>query len=166
MSRAKRKRIVRNTINYYGADILKSNGFTRSDKNFQHGDISVMEHSISVSCVCVNIAKFFHIKCDYSALVRGSLLHDYFDYDWHTYEGKLHGYRHADTALVNASNDFAINPKEANMITRHMFPLNIRPPRHREAVILCVADKVCAIKETFSKPFYSDVIEELKNESR
>lgn len=162
MSRAKRKRLIKNAVNTYGADILDSEGFLRSDKNIQHGDVSVMEHSISVCCVCLRIAKFTHLKFDYSALVRGSLLHDYFDYDWHKNEGHLHGYRHADIALTNAADDFSVNPIEANMIARHMFPLNIRPPRYREGVVLCIADKACAIKETFSRPFYSDLIEEIK----
>ena len=163
MSRAERKRLIKNAVNTYGADILESDGFLRSDKNMQHGDVSVMEHSISVCCVCLRIARFTHIKYDYSALVRGSLLHDYFGYDWHEKDhGHLHGYRHADKALINAADDFAINPIEANMIARHMFPLNIRPPRYREGIVLCIADKACAIKETFSKPFYDDIIKEIK----
>ena len=163
MSRAKRKRIIRNTIDFYGADILDSPKYHFSDRNLMHGDVSVMEHSISVACVCVRLAKLTHLKHDYSALVRGSLLHDYFNYDWHDKgHGHLHGYRHASKALENAADDFSISPIEANMIQRHMFPLNIRPPRYREAVLLCIADKACAIKETFSKPFYDDVIQELK----
>ena len=91
-------------------------------------------------------------------------MHDYFNYDWHKKEesGGLHGFRHADKALTNAADDFSISPIEANMIQRHMFPLNIRPPRYREGILLCIADKACAIKETFSKPFYADVIKELK----
>jgi len=163
MSKAKRKRIMRNTIQFYGADVLDSPKYYVSDKNIQHGNVSVMEHSMSVACVCVRLAKLTHLKHDYSALVRGSLLHDYFNYDWHKKDhGKLHGYRHADRALTNAADDFAINPIEANMIARHMFPLNIRPPRYREAILLCIADKVCAVKETFSKPFYDDIVQGLK----
>lgn len=163
MSKAKRKRIMRNTIQFYGADILDSPKYHVSDKNIQHGNVSVMEHSMSVACVCVRLAKLTHLRHDYSALVRGSLLHDYFNYDWHKKDhGKLHAYRHADRALSNAANDFTVNPIEANMIARHMFPLNIRPPRYREAILLCIADKACAVKETFSKPFYDDVIQELK----
>ena len=123
-----------------------------------------MEHSISVSCMCVKLAKLSHIKIDNSALVRGALLHDYFCYDWHKRETKHHGYRHADTALVNASEDFAVNPIEANMITRHMFPLNIRPPKCREAIILCIADKICATREIFATPFYHEDIQEMKND--
>ncbi len=153
---------IERDLTYYGADILTSDSFKSSDKNMQHGDVSVMEHSISVSMMCMRIAKISHMKLDYSSLVRGSLLHDYFLYDWHNHEGHLHGYRHADKALVNASNDFAINPKEAYMISRHMFPLNIRPPKSREAAILCIADKICATKEIFSKPFYYNRIQEIK----
>ena len=164
MSKAKRKRIIRNTIDFYGADILDSPKYHFSDRNLMHGDVSVMEHSISVACVCVRLAKLTHLKHDYSALVRGCLLHDYFNYDWHKKEesGGLHGFRHASKALENAADDFAISPIEANMIQRHMFPLNIRPPRYREGILLCIADKACAIKEAFSKPFYDDVIQELK----
>ena len=163
MNKAKRAQIMRKTIEYYGADILDSPKYRASDKNTQHGGVSVMEHSISVACMCVRLAKISHIKHDYSSLVRGSLLHDYFNYDWHEKDhGRLHGYRHADKALINASNDYAINPTEANMIARHMFPLNIRPPRNREAILLCIADKICAVKETFSKPFYDGVIKEIK----
>ena len=162
MSRAKRKRIIRNTVNFYGADILESAKYQSSDNNIQHGNVSVMEHSISVACVCVRLAKMTHLKHDYSSLVRGSLLHDYFNYDWHIDGGRMHGYRHASKALENAADDFTINPIEANMIARHMFPLNITPPRYRESVLLCIADKVCAVKETFSKPFFDDTIKEIK----
>ena len=160
---SKQSEDIRKAIEFYGADILNSQLFRNSDKNIQHGKVSVMEHSISVSCLCVKLAKIAHIKCDYSSLIRGSLLHDYYNYDWHHHDGKLHGYRHADTALVNASEEFAINPTEANMIQRHMFPLNIRPPRYREGIILCIADKACATKEIFSRPFFDKEIQEMKN---
>lgn len=154
---------IRDTLEFYGEDILASQTFRASDKNIQHGDVSVMEHSISVSYVCIKIAKIAHIKCDYASLVRGSLLHDYFNYDWHKHEGHLHGYRHADIALKNAADEFAINPKEANMIQRHMFPLNIRPPKCKEGIILCIADKACALHEIFHRPYYDKEIQDMKH---
>ena len=160
--KAVRIKEVQDIVDKYGADILDSPKYHKSDKNIQHGDVSVMEHSISVTCVCVRLAKMSHLNFDYSTLVRGALLHDYFNYDWHHHDGHLHGYRHASLALENAADDFSINPKEANMISRHMFPLNIRPPRCREAVVLCIADKACAVKETFSKPFYNTAVKRLK----
>jgi len=159
--RISRKFKVPDAVEYYGADIIYSDKFKRSHKNMQHGDVSVMEHSISVSMMSVKLAKITHLKYDYYSLVRGSLLHDYFLYDWHTHGDMLHGYHHADIALQNASDDFSINPNEANMITRHMFPLNIRPPKTREAIILCIADKICAAKETVSKPFYNKTIKKM-----
>ena len=161
--RIDRKTKVADAVKYYGADIIYSDKFKRSHKNMQHGDVSVMEHSISVSMMSVKLAKLTHLKYDYYSLVRGSLLHDYFLYDWHDKDKshRLHGFRHADTALTNAADDFSINPIEANMIARHMFPLNIRPPRTREAVILCIADKICAAKETVSKPFYNKSIKKI-----
>ena len=166
-----RKRISKkldtaSAVKYYGEDILNSKSFAKSDDFTQHGDVSVMEHSISVTCLCVYLARKTHLKFDYQALVRGALLHDYFLYDWHKKDSKhrLHGYRHADKALKNAADDYAISPIEAQMIARHMFPLNIKPPRSREGVILCIADKICAIKEAFSKPFYEDTIEAIRHD--
>ena len=78
-----RKRIPRKTkisdaVEYYGADIIYSDGFKSSHKIMQHGDVSVMEHSLSVSMMSVRLAKLTHLKYDYYSLVRGSLLHDYF----------------------------------------------------------------------------------------
>lgn len=77
-------------------------------------------------------------------------MHDYFLYDWHSEKtvGGLHGFTHAKTACNNAKRDFDINENEQNMILTHVFPLNINPPKTREGVILCVADKICAIYET------------------
>jgi len=56
------------------------------------------------------------------------------------------------------------------MIYCHMFPLNIRIPRYKESIILCVADKICAIKETIeyrsvsiSKLYYYYIHRNLEN---
>ena len=38
--------------------------------------------------------------------------------------------------------------REENIISRHMFPLNIVPPMCKEAWLVCLADKICASKET------------------
>ena len=95
------------------------------------------------------------MNVDIKSLIRGSLLHDYFLYDWHENDKshRLHGFKHAKTAMLNAERDFGINKIEKNMIYTHMFPLNLRLPRYKESIILCMADKVCAIKETFNKNY-------------
>ena len=89
-------------------------------------------------------------RASLKSLVRGALLHDYFLYDWHIADNshKWHGFKHANTALLNACRDFELNEIEKNMIKTHMFPLNIALPKYRESVILCIADKMCAAKET------------------
>ena len=81
---------------------------------------------------------------------EGALLHDYFLYDWHEKNAghRFHGFIHAGRALQNAKNDFELTRREENIISRHMFPLNIVPPMCKEAWLVCLADKICASKET------------------
>ena len=137
------------TIYGYGKDILKSDGMCAAKNHMQHGHVSVYKHSLAVAHSCLWIADRFNLKVNKEALVRGALLHDYFLYDWHDREsaGKWHGLKHAKKALRNAERDFELGRIERNMIRRHMFPLNITPPKYRETYILCVADKICAVKE-------------------
>ena len=82
--------------------------------------------------------------------MRGALLHDYFLYDWHEAPGKhkLHGFTHPKTALRNAMRDTGLNEIEKDIIIHHMFPLTPIPPKSREGMIVCTADKICAAKET------------------
>ena len=140
------------TIYGYGKDIIKSDGMRSAKKCMQHGNVSVYKHSLSVAHTCLWVADRFRLRVDREALVRGALLHDYFLYDWHEKDEshKWHGFIHAKRALQNAERDFEISNIEKNMIKRHMFPLNITPPRYMESVILCVADKICAFKEMVS----------------
>ena len=118
----------------------------------QHGSVSVYDHSLMVAALCVKIAAWCNIGADMRALVRGALLHDYFLYDWHDADKshRFHGFIHAGRALSNAEKDFELSDIEKNMIKSHMFPLNPVQPRYRESVILCVADKICAARETGS----------------
>lgn len=59
-----------------------------------------------------------------------------------------HGFRHPFFALARAEEDFELTPRERNIIVRHMFPLVPVPPTCREAWIVCLADKWCALRET------------------
>ncbi|MCD8018619.1 MAG: hypothetical protein LUF92_03280 [Clostridiales bacterium] len=59
----------------------------------------------------------------------------------------LHGYRHPMIAADNAKQDYGINDIEENIIKRHMFPLTPIPPKYKEARIVCIADKYCAVLE-------------------
>ena len=112
--------------------------------------MSVFEHSVCVALVCLWLVHRLHLKVNQRAFVRGALLHDYFLYDWHTPDPahRLHGFRHAGTALRNADRDFELNDTERDMIKKHMFPLNPALPRFKETAVLCLADKYCALRET------------------
>ena len=94
-------------------------------------------------------------------------MHDFYLYDWHldrdTREG-FHGFRHPKRALDNAMEHFDLDKKEANIISSHMWPLTFRKiPKNKEAFIVCMADKWCAVMET--KESYVNKIKRLKYNS-
>lgn len=141
---------INKSVYIYGRDILVSDGIKSEKKFMQHGDTSVYEHSLNVAYLSLFIARFLNIRVNERAIVRGALLHDYFLYDWHVKceKNRKHGFSHAGRALENARRDFALNAVEEDIIKKHMFPLNIAPPKYRESVIVCIADKIGAAAET------------------
>lgn len=123
--------------------------FSGTANYIQHGTTSVYRHSVAVACVSLRIAEKLNLRVDKRTLIRGALLHDYFLYDWHSNPSvSWHGYRHPRIALENAEKDVFLNKKEKNMILRHMFPLTPVPPVHKEGWIICLADKLCSVRET------------------
>ena len=138
-----------------GQDLLSDEKTQKMKEFIQHGHTSVYEHVVSVAKFSLVYACFlekrFGIKIDKKSLVRGALLHDYFLYDWHVKgdQGCFHGYTHPYRALKNAKRDFDLNLKEMDIIKKHMFPLTPFPPRFKESMIVCMADKWCALCETF-----------------
>lgn len=132
-------------------DELEREGRFHYEKDcLQHGNTTVFSHSVNVAYFSLYLAERLGIRVDKAALVRGALLHDYFLYDWHekNREHSLHGFFHPRTALNNARADFSLTEIEENIIIRHMFPLTLVPPTCREAWIVCIADKYCAVRET------------------
>lgn len=136
---------------YILSEICEGSRFNQTKEYIQHGDVSVYNHSINVAYCSLYIAMMLGMTGHKKDLVRGALLHDYFLYDWHESDAshRLHGFRHPNTALLNAKEDFIMSPIEQNIIQRHMFPLTPIPPRYKEAVLVCIVDKVCSICETF-----------------
>lgn len=136
------------------ARILELEGRLGLTREFiQHGDVTVYAHVVSVARASVAAADALGrvgVRVDRASLVRGALLHDYFLYDWHDPDPshRLHGFRHPFFALARAEEDFHLTPRERNIIVRHMFPLVPVPPTCREAWIVCLADKWCALRET------------------
>lgn len=132
-------------------DGLKRTGRLAALRGYrQHGAYSVYDHVVAVAAMALRIAGALHLRVDETALVRGALLHDYFLYDWHVPDPDrpLHGFYHPKAALANAQRDYGVNALEADIILRHMFPLTLVPPRTREGLVVCIADKVCALRES------------------
>ncbi len=154
---------IKKVMHRYGRDIIASDSF-RSEVNYiQHGVINCFEHSLAVTYVSVWLVRNIWRKADMKSVVRAALLHDYFLYDWHDDAAWhcLHGYHHARKAMQNARRDFHISRKEQQIIYRHMFPLNItRIPYFKEAALVCLADKICALTETVTRKNYKTVLTE------
>ena len=80
-------------------------------KNFiQHGKTTVYAHCIDVALTACELAETHNFDVNYSAMITGALLHDYFLYDWHIPQKHfgLHGFTHPYTAANNAKDDYHI----------------------------------------------------------
>ena len=146
-------------------DLIMSDEAQQMKNYTQHGSTSVFEHSLSVAkfslIFAINLETVLGVKVDRKALVRGALLHDYFLYDWHKPSEKrrgLHGFTHPSIACENAIRDFDISPIEQDIIKHHMFPLTFIWPHSWEGWIVCLADKWCALCETFGIDISSYII--------
>ena len=140
----RRQKLLADTIR----ELAHEGRFYEEKADMQHGCTTIYQHSIHVAYVSLFLMEKWHIPLDEISLVKGALLHDYFLYDWHENDAshRLHGFHHPNTALRNALRDYKLNKREENMIARHMFPLTPVPPGCREAWLVCLADKWCAMK--------------------
>lgn len=123
---------------------------------FQHGTTTVLKHCRNVAYYSLVLAKKlnekFNISFNYSNLIIGAFLHDLFLYDWHKKDKshRLHGYTHPVTASNNARRMCNINEDVEKIIKTHMWPLTLRKiPVSKEAFIVCLVDKILALRETF-----------------
>ena len=136
-----------------GADILKSANMQKEKKFLQHGKVSVYSQSVRVAVLSLFLAELLRVKVNKEAMMRGALLHDYFLYDWHEKDDshRWHGFSHARVALKNAKKDFQLGEIEQDVIQKHMFPLNLKPPKYKESALVCLADKLSALEETIRR---------------
>ena len=122
----------------------------RMEQYVQHGDTSCLRHCVAVAYLSYRLSLRLGLRCDARSLVRGAMLHDFFLYDWHQKSSghSFHGFTHPAAALHNAGRLLPLNPIEREIIRRHMWPLTPIPPRCREAWLVCLADKICSLRET------------------
>lgn len=148
-------------LDYYEIiqEILNNEEFQKRKEYMHHGKISVYEHSLKVSFFAYKISK--HIKgIDSRSVAIGGLLHDFYYEPWQDNCEikpffKKHGFVHANEALFNSREFFPdyMNEIVENIILRHMFPLNIVPPKYKEAWLITIVDKYVAL-EAISQPLF------------
>jgi len=127
-----------------------SSRFRMMGQYIQHGKTTTLEHAENVAWVSFLVNEKMHLNADEKELVESAMLHDFYLYDWHDGDPsrKRHGFTHAELAGNNAKKEFNVSDKTQKAIKSHMWPLNItKVPRSREAVILCIVDKYCAMVE-------------------
>lgn len=116
----------------------------------QHGSTSTYDHCESVAQLSFWLNRRLKLRAEERELIRAAFLHDFYLYDWHVPDAshRLHGFSHPHTAAENAKRVFGITGAEADAIESHMWPLTItKLPRRREGWIICLADKICALRE-------------------
>lgn len=130
--------------------ILEHSEFQKRKDFLHHENESVYEHSLKVSQLSYKIAK--KIGVDYKSAALGGILHDFYTKPWQEDTEKKpflkkHGFTHAKEACDNTKIYFSdiLTPKIENIILRHMFPLNITPPKYIESWIVTISDKIVSI---------------------
>lgn len=148
-------------------EILLSDEFQKRKLFFHHHEMTVWDHSTLVSFKAFLYAKTF--KADIRVCAIAGLLHDFYPWTWIYNEEleelddgiyleevktkhslfKKHGFTHAKAAALNYVKYFPQleNKKITNAIKRHMFPLNIVPPRYKESYIVTLVDKINSVHE-------------------
>lgn len=130
--------------------IIEHPEFIKRKDYKHHENESVYEHSIKVSMLSYKIAKLLHL--DKESIAIGGLLHDFYYKPWQDCIEKKkflkqHGFVHAKEALDNSNIYFKnfLNDKTEDIIIKHMFPLNIKPPRYAESWIVTLVDKIVSL---------------------
>lgn len=142
--------------------IITSREFIKRHTFKHHGNTSVFTHCVRVSKCSYRIAK--SLKTDYKSAAIAGLLHDLYTTPWQDQPPKplfqKHGFTHARDALNNSRKYYKkyLNKKIENAILRHMFPLNITPPKYLTGYIITIADKVMSMdmltsRESMAKVF-------------
>jgi uncharacterized protein len=135
-------------------DLLNEDPVKQMEDISCHGSANFLEHSINVAYMSYRICKRFGF--DYRAAAKGGMLHDLFLYDWR--DGEHNGYHcfnHPHVAYKNAARLCSdadhiddLTEVEKDIILKHMWPLSPKRPRYRESLVVCLADKMCAMMES------------------
>ena len=116
------------------ADLLAQPAVQKLANYTQHHHSDRLQHSLSVSYDSYRIAKRLHL--DYVSTARAGLL-------------GTHAFIHPRVALRNAEKLTPLNPKEKDIILKHMFGATLAVPRYAESLIVSLVDDYEAQAEFF-----------------
>ncbi len=166
-------------------NILLNDEFQRRKMFLHHHKMSVWDHSILVSFKAFIVGRYFN--ADLRVCAIAGLLHDFYSQAWISTEEleefengryvelmkikkplfKRHGFTHAKDAALNYVKYFPEleDKKITNSIKRHMFPLNIIPPRYKEGYIITAIDKWNSVHELPSITVVPKVVHDFQNKA-
>ena len=142
----------RKEFNELVGPITQNEEFQKRKKYPHHIHESVYEHVSKVAFDCYKIGKRFSL--DYKSLAVAGMLHDFYEKPWqYDKERKKffqkHAFTHAKNAILNAKKVFGnevVTPKVEEIMLTHMFPVNKRIPRSKEAWLITLVDKADSIE--------------------
>ncbi|MCR5716797.1 MAG: HD domain-containing protein [Lachnospiraceae bacterium] len=144
---------IRDEIRGVGREILTSEAYQSAMAREHHYNSNVADHSYSVAMTSLKVCKVLnklHVRTDNRAMIRGALCHDLGLARFrHTYQsGKQCCFQHPVDSVDVAKEILPdINEVEVDIISHHMFPLTIHPPKTVEGYVITYADKYCSIKD-------------------
>lgn len=152
--REDRKDRIKNDLQLYGDDVLKSEEMKQAFQQTHHQWSTVGEHTFRVAfssmMICYALKKL-NIKVNVPAVVIGALCHDLgiLDRDQKFSSGKECSREHPKDSVAVARELVGDMPDKAeDIIERHMWPLgDSKAPNSIEGAIVSVADKYSAVKD-------------------
>ncbi len=132
--------------------------------NTHHKHSNTFLHSKLIALECLYIAhkskKCYNVK----SLLLGAMLHDFFLYNQKEKKTHLHLFYHPSEAYENARKYFDVNEIVKDIILHHMWPLALtKPPKFKEAWLVCYVDKKASIKERIMNKKYLQKMKEKEN---
>lgn len=126
-------------------DLLADDTVRSMTQYRHHGDVTTHRHSVFVAYTVMQLCRHMS-EAQMRPIVRASLLHDFYLYEWYTEKHEEnHIWYHPKQSLQNIEQHFcALSPMQRNMVLSHMFPLAHEAPSSRGAWALTLADKYCA----------------------
>jgi uncharacterized protein len=119
-----------------------------------HKNTSRLMHCMHVSYLCFLSAYRSH--WDYRSAAIGGLLHDFCLFNKKEYAVKNYRdiwcFYHPQEALKLAESKYELSDVARDIISKHMFPVALSFPRHRETWLIAYWDKYCAVREYLYKP--------------